>query len=341
MNLADVTDCWLPVSLTVYELELIPPVYYYNELGFYFQMRSFFSSRNFVDSLLNALLLSLIVSGILGISLHSSRLYTSQLHAGEAPPALDVFLAALTTFFSFEAFWWSTRASRKTGALDKTLSHALLQLPQGTNARRCRLGCTALSAITSPLLFILYLIGFRADGAMWVCATAIAISLITRYVWIEESSSSPASLIISETSEQEGPSSPLVDSLVGTSSSSSSSSSLTNLPSSYSPSPSLLPKQRCLDCCLPQGTPLVVRALSCFHSSLWCLASTVLVLLLGGAGTIADGWRRFPPRGRIYSISLPEFSNSPAGDTQRIHAWCSGPTNKLPTLFLDFGGGGE
>jgi hypothetical protein len=279
----------------------------------------------------NLFSLALFISGILGISFHSSRLYTPQLHVGEAPPALDVLLASLAIFFSLEAYWWSSRSVSKS----TSSTTSLLQLPQGRSARHCRLACTFFTAISSPLLFILYLIGYRADGAMWILCTTISIFLISRNIWLEELSEAAVNSTVStESCENEGPQSPLVD------------SSELNTPSSslsLSSSSSQEHKHRCLDCCLPQGTPRSVRALSCLHSSFWCLASTVLVLLLGGAGTIADGWHRYPPRGQIYSISLPEYSNSPAGNTQRIHAWCTGPSSSssIATLFLDFGGGGE
>ena len=99
----------------------------------------------------------------------------------------------------------------------------------------------------------------------------------------------------------------------------------------------------CSQCCLPASVPRGGRALSCAHAALWCAASTTLALLLGGAGTIAVGWRVYPPRGAIVSLALPEFAGSEAGDAQRLLAWCAGPppNASAPTIFLDFGGGGH
>jgi pimeloyl-ACP methyl ester carboxylesterase len=99
----------------------------------------------------------------------------------------------------------------------------------------------------------------------------------------------------------------------------------------------------CGRCCLPAAAPRAARALSCLHAAAWCAAIATMVLLLGGAGTVAEGWRRFPPRGTVYSVALAAFAGSEAGDAQRVHLWCSGaPANaSRPTVLLDFGGGGH
>jgi pimeloyl-ACP methyl ester carboxylesterase len=294
----------------------------------------------FRDNLFFLFLSALFLSGILGVSFHSTRLYTPQLNINEAPPALDIVLAVLTSFFTFEALWWRTR-SKKLLSMSSSLS--FFELPQGRNARYCRLTCTFLTSLTTPLLFILYLIGYRSDGALWSVTTTIALCFILHSIWLEESKTHSTNIIIQHDEDENiSPKSPLVDTSDEFPSTHTASSSFPPLSSSSISSSS----SNCLDCCLPKGTSRYIRIFSCIHSSIWCLASTVLVLLLGGAGTIAAGWRLYPPRGQIYSISLSDYSNSPAGNSQRIHAWCTGPsssttTTNQPTLFLDFGGGGH
>jgi hypothetical protein len=66
----------------------------------------------FRDNLFFLFLSALFLSGILGVSFHSTRLYTPQLNINEAPPALDIVLAVLTSFFTFEALWWRTRSKK-------------------------------------------------------------------------------------------------------------------------------------------------------------------------------------------------------------------------------------
>jgi pimeloyl-ACP methyl ester carboxylesterase len=296
------------------------------------------------DNLFFLFLRALFISGILGVSFHSTRLYTPQLNINEAPPALDIVLALLTSFFTLEALWWRTRSNKLLSLSSSSLSSSLsfFELPQGRNARYCRLTLTFLSALSTPLLFILYLIGYRSDGALWTVTTSIALCFILHSIWLEESKTHSTNIIIQHDEDENiSPKSPLV-------------TTCDEFPFTHTPSSSSFPTLtsssnsssnsncNCLDCCLPKGTSKKIQIFSCIHSSIWCLASIVLVLLLGGAGTIAAGWRLYPPRGQIYSISLSDYSNSPAGNSQRIHAWCTGPsTTNLPTLFLDFGGGGH
>ena len=109
-------------------------------------------SRNLDFLFLSALFLS----GILGVSFHSTRLYTPQLNINEAPPALDIVLALLTSFFTLEALWWRTRSKKLLSQSSSSLSSSLsfFELPQGRNARYCRLILTFLSALSTHMTLV-------------------------------------------------------------------------------------------------------------------------------------------------------------------------------------------
>jgi len=67
-----------------------------------------------------------------------------------------------------------------------------------------------------------------------------------------------------------------------------------------------------------------------------------LIFLLGGAGTIAYGWRQYLPRGKFYTLNLPLTSDPSTIIKQSIHVYCEGPYNiSLPIIFIEVGGGGH
>ena len=257
--------------------------------------------------LLMATTSALALAGLLGTSLHASQLLVPTPPPSGGGSSLNVLLASLLAFFAGEALWVQLGGE---------------PLARGAYARRCRLACTALPLLVVPTLALLFIIGYRLDAAAWCVPLFLALLLParTQLRWAAEGAAAPLPTPLSPrllTEEggaaAEGPEQPAA-------------------PPAPASAPAALQQ-----CCCPAGARPLQRAAFFAHSGLWCAAVVTLTLLLGGAGTIAAGWRRYAHRGALYS--LPDI---PA----RVHAWCTGPPapttrGGAPTIWLEVGGGGH
>jgi hypothetical protein len=273
---------------------------------------------------------TLMIAGIIGASIHASTLYTS-IRPNNSLPALDILISLLTAFFAAEALY-------------------LLKLPvnrcspraRGHVALKCTLYFTGLTCVAAALSLIGFAIGFRSDAAGWCAALLASLLLVTERVRVDNSedvktsSSFPndddnsAAASISANNINNTDYSPLArgDAVTITTIATPSS---TNNDTNHS-----ISQQVSACCCASRTETRVRRALFVAHGSIWCLASVFTILLLGGAFTLASGWHRFPPRGKFYNLA--------ALGSASISAYCVGAewsVTSLPTIFLDFGGGGH
>jgi len=259
---------------------------------------------------------SLAAAGLLGAAVHASQLYSPSLPSGGAPPALGVLLASLTSYFALEALWWARSGGSPT---------------RSERGSACRLGGARLALGTVPALFILYLVGFRLDGALWCTPLGAAVALyfagVTQYErggrrkkGGETAATAPAAGGGAGEGAEEGCYSPVAG------------ESAAAPPSSPS-----VPCARCPPCCVPPpGSSTARKALFVAHGAVWGCATLTLLLLLAGAFTIAYGWHAYPRRGTLYTVHLD------GGRVQTLHALCTGPRNaSLPTFWLETGGGGH
>lgn len=281
--------------------------------------------------------------GLVGACVQASFLYTPTLSG--PPPALGVYLAALVSFFGFEALFLS-----QAGAQPIATSRA---------ASRCRRGGTLLANAACALLFVGFLVGFRLDGALWTLALGAALSLVSLRVLAVPRTQGrgggrgctvvttevEAQAQAEEEAEGLSPYSPLAGDKTQQIVSTGDDTALPPLvvrpaPAVQSDSaPGASPTTAAVWTCVPPsggGVSRTVQALTVLHSCVWLGATTALLLLLGGCGTIAVGWHLYPARGQFYDLTLA------SGAVQRIHAWCTGPVNaSLPTVWLEVGGGGH
>ena len=256
-----------------------------------------------IDNTAAALSAAAALAGLLGAAVHASLLYTPQPPAGGGGSALNVLLASLTLFFGVEALW-----AQAGGA----------PLASGPFASRCRRVCTAVPLAATPLIAILLAVGFRPDSAAWCVPLLIALVCGARAAARGSAARAAA----------KNPHAALGESLVNN-------SDAAPVPPPQEPPLSAAGACRAC-CCPPRGAPLRARAGFFAHALAWGAAVATLTLLLGGAGTIASGWRRYPRRGRQYDLR-------PLGVPALVHAWCSGPpaSPAQATIWLDFGGGGH
>lgn len=266
----------------------------------------------------------LAVAGVAGAAAQAATLYTNSLPATGAPPALGVYLAALTAAFSLEALWWHAGPR-----------HALRHpLPPGRCASACRRWGTALADVAAALLCVGYLVGYRLDGALWCLPLGAALALITLAVFGGGGArgAQAAADDAKETGDDAG-FSLLLEQEDSTGTAAADGEASINRAGAAAPAVARAP---CL-ACAPRGTPWHVQLGACGHSTLWGVMLLMLLMLLGGCGTIAVGWHRYGPRGSFFDIPLP------GGGTQRLHAWCTGPppSPALPTIWLEVGGGGH
>lgn len=250
---------------------------------------------------------ALVLAGGVGAAIHASGLYLPTPPRDGGGSALNVVLATLTCVFALEAAWW---------ALPRTAP-----LSRGACAARCRSGVVLLLLVAVPLLAVLFAVGFRPDAAAWCVPLFLALALPARRQLrasagagdkaVAAQSSGSLQLLGDEEEDHED----------------------------AAAAPPRTALAECRACaCPPAGTSCVRTAAWCVHSVAWCSSAAFLLLLLGGAGTIAVGWRRYPPRGTIYA--LPVGIDAPGA---RVHARCTGPAPNasVPTIWLDFGGGGH
>ena len=249
---------------------------------------------------------ALALAGLLGACLHASLLLTPTPPPSGGGSSLNVLLSSLLAIFAGEALWVQLGG---------------LPAASGAYARRCRLACTALPLLVVPTLAILLAIGYRLDGSAWCVPLFLALLLParTQLRWAAEGAAPlPAPLSPRLLTEEGSP-------------------AAAEGPEQPAPAPAPAALQQLRACCCPAGARPLQRAAFFAHSGLWCAAVVTLTLLLGGAGTIAAGWRRFPHRGTLYSLP---------GIPARVHAWCTGPpapTSRggAPTIWLEVGGGGH
>ncbi len=258
----------------------------------------------------------LAVAGLLGLSVHASYLYLPLPPSPSAGSALNVLLSSLVLFFSLEAAWLHSGG--------EPLAHGLY-------ATRCRTTCTLVPLLAVPVLATLYAVGYRLDAAAW-CVPLFAALLLSAQRqlgvggkgWLPWAAcpptapQDPRSPRLLQEEEQHAPS-----------------LNAEGAPAAASTPPTCRPQCRAC-CCPPAGTPVPQRLAFFAHGALWCAATVFLLLLLGGAGVTAVGWRRYGRRGTQYDLT-------PFGQRALVHAWCTGPPYNAsrPTIFMDFGGGGH
>jgi hypothetical protein len=268
--------------------------------------------------------LSLATAGLLGLSIHTSYLYTPLPPSPSSGSALNVLLSSLTLFFSLESVW---------------LSLGGVPLASGLYAARCRSTCTLLPLLVVPVLAILYIVGYRLDAAAW-CVPLFAALLLSAQRQLGVGGKGWLAGVACPPTAPQDPQSPrLLQEEVEEEREEGQRSSLNaEAPPPAASAPATTCRtQCCLCCCPPAGTPTAQRLGFLAHSALWCAATVFLLLLLGGAGVTAVGWRRYGRRGVQYDLA-------PSGESRAlVHAWCTGPaySPQRPTIWLDFGGGGH
>jgi hypothetical protein len=245
---------------------------------------------------------ALLVGSLIGIGVHCSTLYTTTLR-GAPPPALDALLALLVGVAAAESLLYTNCA------------RAYAPVARGRTAFLCRVWSAAGAAVITAASAVLFAVGYRLDAFAWCAALAAAFALVA---------ASAAAAGDGEDKGREVVYAPLNGVLDDVEE-----SALDALPRGA----------RCVRasracCCAPPGTPRVGAALFVARGAVWSALVLTSALLVGGAATVAVGWRRFPPRGALYSVPA-------GGGTVRMHAWCVGERGARPTVFLDVGGGGH
>jgi hypothetical protein len=280
---------------------------------------------------------SLLAAGSsLGAIIYSAtQLYTPA--APSSPPALSIYLGSLLLSLSLQSAWWWASPQAKGRAW---VAHPL---SRGACAARCRLLGLAAVLVASPLLVVLYAVGYRVDGASWSASlfiTALLLAAGMRRAATGHGSAAAdtcASRLAPAAAEQDG-----------------GEGSINN--GGYSPVAADAEEKAGNEgdglfvaggglraslgacCCPPRSAPRLARALFLLHGLLFSTTVVTLVLLLGGAGTIAWGWRTFTPRGTLYPLILAD------GTVQTVLGLCLGPpanTTGRPTVWLEVGGGGH
>ena len=251
---------------------------------------------------------ALVIAGAAGAAAHAAALYTPSL-AGP-PPALDALLALLTAAAAAEALFWRRPACAPVA--------------RGRAAWACRTGAPAAAAATSALAGVLFAVGYRLDAFAWCLALAAAFALVAASAGAAGAAPAPApappvySPLSSDAPEAFGINGAAADEAAA---------------GPPDAAPCAVRAAGC--CCAPAGSTRAGHALFIAHAALWGALVATSVGLLGGAATVAIGWRRFPPRGARYSVPA-------GGATVAMHAWCEGARGgALPTVFLDVGGGGH
>jgi hypothetical protein len=299
----------------------------------------------------------LAAAGLAGAGTQAALLYTPARDG--APPALGVLLAALVASFALQALW-AQYAARPGSRLQP--------LPAGRLPAACRLWGARLAAACVPLLFVGYLLGYRADGALWCTPLAAAVGLQiaalrqwepqreeptcaccrraclprARYAGAEkllpDGDAEPdgaggegfATTTVTVALASAGPAEAGATSAAATAAATAATGGGAGVP----PAATLSRLT-----CVPRSAPLWVHTAHAVHAGLWCTSTLFLAAMLGGCGTIAVGWRRYPPRGMFYDVALP------GGAVQRLHAWCAGPppaaSAARPTVWIEVGGGGH
>lgn len=259
--------------------------------------------------------------GFIGFLAHIPLMYSTSYPI--VPVALDMYLAALNGVFGLEALWWEYQYHYK-------YTKNLLRPKPSLNMQRTVYIVTVVSNIIAALLFILYIIGYRLDAAFWCIPLGIAFGIITYrmrtiYSSLFEYRSNKNTVDASLTVDQSIDNHSLLPSSINDDSS--------RYPSSSDIQPVSIES-------IP--VPWKNKLFSWTHNLGWCIAITFFFLLLGGAGTIAHGWRTYLPRGKFYTVSLPLTKDPSTVITQSIHVYCDGPYNKsLPIVFIEIGGGGH
>ena len=251
--------------------------------------------------------LVLALAGLAGAVAHVSLLWTPIPPAGGGGSALNALLATLTCLFGLEALWWAHPASAP--------------IARGAYASRCRFGASLLVVAAAVLEAIFLVIGYRVDSAAWALALALAAALLLRErVHATTKPGGPRLLAFDSSAAPDEPEG------------ASGSDRAANDGCGGSVPPSSARASCAACCCAPKGTSALRRAAFAAHALVWGIATVCAVLVLGGSGTIAVGWRRFPRRGELFTVS----------PTEKLHAYCVGPRNSsLPTIWLEVGGGGH
>ena len=258
-----------------------------------------------------ALSASLALAGLLGAAVHASYLYVPLPPTPAAGSALNALLAALTLAFALEAAWLHAGGA---------------PLASGAYAARCRAAGARLPLAAVPILALLYAVGYRLDAAAW-CLPLLG-ALLLQFAGLPAAGEAPPTaapsskqgllLAEEEAGRQQHPS---VQGAL--------------LAEQDAPPQPPTRAALCRACCCPPA-PAPQRLAFCLHGALWGAATAYLLLMLGGAGVTAAGWRRFGRRGTQYDLR-------PYGQRALVHAWCTGPAYNAsrPTIWLDFGGGGH
>jgi hypothetical protein len=260
-----------------------------------------------------ALSAALALAGLAGAATHASHLYSPLPPSPSSGSALNVLLAALTLAFALEAAWLHAGGA---------------PLASGAYAARCRAASARLPLAAVPMLALLYVVGYRLDAAAWCVPLlgALLLQLAGLPAAAAPAAAAPKLGLLAEEGLQRY-----------------SVQSDGALLAEHGPPPPLpLPQPAtrvalCRACCCPPaGTPAPLRLAFCLHGALWAAATAFLLLMLGGAGVTAAGWRRFGRRGTQYDLQ-------PLGQRALLHAWCTGPPYNAsrPTVWLDTGGGGH
>lgn len=244
------------------------------------------------------------VVGAIGLAIHAAYL-----HIGGPrwvyPHFLGLWLALLTCFFGLQAGWqvWAGPADT-------------------ARQRRANVIGFAFLVVVAFLLLLGYAVGTRADGSLWSTALLLTASLNLHLARLAAQDEPHAESGASSTSSHEQG---LLHSWNGGSSVADSHAVSVNKPDS--PPASVTG---------PSVAPCWLRTLTVVNAGLRVLGLLLTGLLLGGCWTQAIGWRHYTPRGSFYSIQTP------TGETQSVHAWCTGPVNaSLPTFWIEVGGGGH
>lgn len=287
----------------------------------------------------------LTATGLAGAGAQAASLYSPSLDG--APPALGVLLSSLVASFALQAAWAQWLATKPA-----------LPLPAGRLPAGCRLWGTRLAGVCVALLFVGYLVGYRADGALWCAplAAAIALQSYALGAWTRRDaaaqkqkqqpadddgggaggsiemhdSSRGAALLLDDAEGGGGDGAAHGDDVADAA----------GVATAPSPAAAAVAAAAARLTCAPRSAPLALHAAHACAAALWGVSLLFLLGLLGGCGTWAVGWRRYPPRGAFYDVPLP------GGGVQQLHAWCAGPPASTspggpPTVWIEVGGGGH
>ena len=290
--------------------------------------------------MLLALVLVLGVGGAAGMIAFGIFLYSPAPPPANGFPAfLGLLAACITLLLALESIFL-LRFANSLG----TLTH---------QAWMVGVAGAALTTAVAALLTVGYFIGYRVDGGLWGCVLFM-VSLTCLSGALGRSKDAGATIAPPELASHPAPfrdeaiitplSPLLVDNVVGNDTLNDGGPAARGEPFAADVTPLPPHTMYCCSSWLPRGPPhswphpsrfLCIAHIA--HTTVWIVVIIFLTLMLGGCFTQAIGFRRYPPRGRFYDLTVE------SGAMQRIHAWCSGPTasSTQPTVWIEVGGGGH